>query len=36
MDAELIERIGAQLSEESQRSAPPPEWPVLPDLPVRP
>ena len=34
MDAELIGRIEAQLVEESERRALPPEWPVLPDLPV--
>jgi len=34
MDDELIRRIEAQLAEESERRAPPPEWPVLPDLPV--
>jgi phenylpropionate dioxygenase-like ring-hydroxylating dioxygenase large terminal subunit len=34
MDEALIRRIEAQLAEEGERSAPPPEWPVLPDLPV--
>ena len=34
MDEVLIRRIEAQLSEESDRRAAPPEWPQLPDLPV--
>ncbi|HEV7862762.1 MAG TPA: Rieske (2Fe-2S) protein, partial [Acidimicrobiia bacterium] len=34
MDEELIGRIEAQLEEESERRSPPPEWPMLPDLPV--
>jgi hypothetical protein len=34
MDEDLIRRIEAQLVEESERRSPPPEWPVLPDLPV--
>ncbi|MCA1844859.1 MAG: Rieske 2Fe-2S domain-containing protein [Actinobacteria bacterium] len=34
MDEALIRRIEAQLVEEGERRSPPPEWPVLPDLPV--
>lgn len=34
MDDQLVRRIEAQLVEESERRWPPPEWPVLPDLPV--
>jgi nitrite reductase/ring-hydroxylating ferredoxin subunit len=34
MDEDLIRRIEAQLVEESERRAAPPEWPALPDLPV--
>jgi len=33
MDEALVRRIEAQLVEESERRSPPPEWPVLPDLP---
>src|SRR5207244_11593373 len=34
MDEALIRRVEAQLVEESERRSPPPEWPVLPDLPI--
>lgn len=34
MDEALCRRIEAQLTEEAERRAPPPEWPQLPDLPV--
>lgn len=34
MDEALCRRIEAQLDEEAERRAPPPEWPQLPDLPV--